>query len=66
MGGQSNHVMRHPTESIILAKRSMLFWIMKDDSLPPIIKINDPVLAASFGATLTKRSDAENITTKDS
>ncbi len=38
---------------------------MKDDSLPPIIKINDPVLAASFGATLaTKRSDAENITTK--
>ena len=38
---------------------------MKDDSLPPIIKINDPVLAASFGATIaTKRSDAENITTK--
>lgn len=46
-------------------KIDAVFWIMKDDSLPPIIKINDPVLAASFGATLaTKRSDAENITTK--
>ncbi|MGQ7899274.1 phosphoenolpyruvate carboxykinase (ATP), partial [Enterococcus faecium] len=33
-------------------KIDAVFWIMKDDSLPPIIKINDPVLAASFGATL--------------
>ncbi|KLD60751.1 hypothetical protein WP50_07730, partial [Lactiplantibacillus plantarum] len=35
---------------------------MKDDSLPPVIKVDDPVLAATFGATLaTKRSSAENI-----
>lgn len=39
-----------------------IFWIMKDDSLPPVIKVDDPVLAATFGATLaTKRSSAENI-----
>lgn len=39
-----------------------LFWIMKDDSLPPVIKIDDPALAAVFGATLaTKRSTAENV-----
>ena len=39
-----------------------LFWIMKDDSLPPVIKIEDPSLAAVFGATLaTKRSTAENV-----
>jgi phosphoenolpyruvate carboxykinase (ATP) len=39
-----------------------LFWIMKDDSLPPLIKIEDPSLAAVFGATLaTKRSTAENV-----
>lgn len=39
-----------------------IFWIMKDDSLPPVIKVTDPVLAATFGATLaTKRSSAENI-----
>ncbi|RPA56836.1 phosphoenolpyruvate carboxykinase (ATP) [Aerococcus agrisoli] len=37
-----------------------VFWIMKDDSLPPLIKIDNPVLAATFGATLaTKRSSAE-------
>lgn len=39
-----------------------IFWIMKDDSLPPVIKVDDPVLAATFGATLaTKRSSAENL-----
>ncbi|RRK10233.1 phosphoenolpyruvate carboxykinase (ATP) [Lactiplantibacillus garii] len=39
-----------------------IFWIMKDDSLPPVIKVDDPVLAATFGVTLaTKRSTAENI-----
>ena len=39
-----------------------IYWIMKDDSLPPVIKVNDPVLAASFGATLaTKRSSAERL-----
>jgi len=39
-----------------------IYWIMKDDSLPPIIKIDDPILAAIFGLTLaTKRSTAENL-----
>lgn len=39
-----------------------IFWIMKDDSLPPVVKVNDPCLAAIFGVTLaTKRSTAENI-----
>ncbi len=40
-----------------------IYWIMKDDSLPPIVKISDPLLASAFGATLaTKRSTAENTT----
>ena len=39
-----------------------IYWIMKDDTLPPVVKIDDPVLAAVFGLTLaTKRSTAENI-----
>ena len=39
-----------------------IFWIMKDDSLPPLIKINDSLMAATMGCTLmTKRSSAENI-----
>ena len=39
-----------------------IFWIMKDDSLPPVIKLSDPVIAATFGLTLaTKRSTAENV-----
>lgn len=39
-----------------------IFWIMKDDSLPPLIKINDPLMAATMGcALMTKRSSAENI-----
>ncbi|MFC4771519.1 phosphoenolpyruvate carboxykinase (ATP) [Enterococcus hermanniensis] len=46
----------------IAEKIDGLFWIMKDDSLPPLIKITDPALAAVFGATLaTKRSTAENV-----
>lgn len=41
---------------------SAVYWIMKDDSLPPLVKIDDPVLGSAFGATLaTKRSTAENI-----
>ena len=42
-----------------------IFWIMKDDSLPPVVHITDPTLAATFGATLaTKRSSAENLVGK--
>lgn len=43
-------------------KIDAVYWIMKDDSLPPIVRIDDPVLAAVFGVTLaTKRSTAENV-----
>jgi len=38
-----------------------IFWIMKDDSLPPLLKINDTILASTMGATLaTKRTSAEH------
>jgi phosphoenolpyruvate carboxykinase (ATP) len=47
-------------------KVDAIFWIMKDDSLPPILKINNPVLASTLGATLaTKRSSAEHGVIKD-
>ncbi|CCQ96969.1 conserved hypothetical protein [[Clostridium] ultunense Esp] len=39
-----------------------IVWLMKDPSLPPVLKINDPILAAVMGATLaTKRSSAERL-----
>ena len=39
-----------------------IFWIMKDPILPPIVKIEDPVLASTMGATLaTKRTSAEKL-----
>ncbi len=42
-------------------KVDAIFWIMKDDSLPPIIKVNSSVLGSTLGATLaTKRSSAEH------
>jgi len=38
-----------------------IFWIMKDETLPPLIKVNASVLASTMGATLaTKRSSAEH------
>jgi len=44
-----------------------VYWIMQDDTLPPIVKISDPNLAAIFGLTLaTKRSTAENVSPKKS
>jgi len=43
-------------------KINAIFWIMKDDSLPPVLKISDSTLASMFGATLaTKRTSAENL-----
>lgn len=37
-------------------------WLMKDATIPPVIKINNPVLASIMGATLaTKRSTAEKL-----
>ncbi|WP_416353135.1 phosphoenolpyruvate carboxykinase (ATP) [Agrilactobacillus fermenti] len=47
----------HETQPI-----SALFWIMKDSSLPPVMKVTDPVAAATIGLTLaTKHSTAENV-----
>ena len=37
-------------------------WLMKDETLPPVMRITDPCLAATMGATLaTKRSTAEKL-----
>lgn len=39
-----------------------IIWLMKDPVMPPVLKIKDPVLAATMGATLaTKRSSAERL-----
>ena len=39
-----------------------IFWIMKDPTLPPILKVKGGALASVMGATLaTKRSTAENL-----
>jgi len=39
-----------------------IFWIMKDPTLPPVIKVNGAELASAMGATLaTKRSSAERL-----
>lgn len=43
-----------------------IFWIMKDSSLPPVVKVNDPALASAMGATLaTKRTTAEYVKGED-
>lgn len=48
------YAFKEPTDAI--------FWIMKDNSLPPVVKINNSSLASAMGATLaTKRSTAEYI-----
>lgn len=52
----SNRVdkMNEPINSIV--------WLMKDHSLPPVIKLENPVLASVMGATLaTKRTTAEKL-----
>ncbi len=39
-----------------------IIWLMKDPTLPPVLKITDPCLAAALGATLaTKRTSAERL-----
>ncbi len=41
-------------------------WLMKDPTLPPVIKLTDPVLASVMGATLaTKRTSAERVSAED-
>ncbi len=39
-----------------------IFWLMKDPTIPPVIKLNGASLGASMGATLaTKRTTAERL-----
>ncbi len=39
-----------------------IFWLMKDPTLPPVLKISDSVIASAMGATLaTKRTTAERL-----
>jgi len=39
-----------------------IFWIMKDESMPPVLKLSNPVLSSTMGAMLlTRRSTAENV-----
>ena len=39
-----------------------IFWLMKDPTLPPLSRVEDPVLASTMGATLaTKRTSAERV-----
>lgn len=39
-----------------------VFWLMKDPTLPPVLKINGSALASVMGATLaTKRTSAERL-----
>jgi len=41
-------------------------WLMKDATLPPVVKVNDIDLAVALGATLmTKRTAAENISAEE-
>lgn len=41
-------------------------WLMKDSTLPPILRINNPDLAVAMGATLmTKRTAAENVSAEE-
>ena len=43
-------------------KIDVIIWLMKDPTLPPVLKVEDPVLAATMGALLaTKRSTAERL-----
>lgn len=41
-------------------------WLMKDNTLPPLVKLTDPNLAVAMGATLmTKRTAAENVSAEE-
>jgi len=47
-------------------KIDAIFWIMKDDTLPPILKIDSSILGSALGSTLaTKRSTAEHGANSD-
>lgn len=43
-----------------------IFWLMKDPALPPITRLEDPVIASTLGMTLaTKRTSAERRVGED-
>ena len=43
-------------------KANTIIWLMKDPTLPPVMKVTDPTLASTMGATLaTKRTSAERL-----
>ena len=47
-------------------KPDNVVWLMKDSTLPPIVRLDDPLLAVAMGATLmTKRTAAENVTAEE-
>lgn len=49
-------------ENLFSEPANAIFWLMKDPTLPPILKVTDPVLASTMGATLaTKRTSAERL-----
>ncbi len=46
----------------IEAPVNAIFWIMKDPTIPPVVKLKGASLASVMGATLaTKRSSAERL-----
>ena len=46
----------------ITEKADAVFWLMKDSTLPPVIKINGSALSSAMGASLaTKRTTAERL-----
>lgn len=60
-------VLATPNREYMFANRcDSIFWIMKDNSLPPVVKVNSPELGSAMGATLaTKRTTAEYIKGED-
>ncbi|MCB5950787.1 phosphoenolpyruvate carboxykinase (ATP) [Enterococcus sp. BWT-B8] len=60
-----SHLATPNRKNYFAEKIDAVYWIMKDDSLPPVVRVDNAQLAALFGVTLaTKRSNAEHLTEK--
>lgn len=47
-------------------KPDAVVWLMKDSTLPPIVRLDNEMLAVAMGATLmTKRTAAENVSAEE-
>ncbi|MBN2289772.1 MAG: phosphoenolpyruvate carboxykinase (ATP) [Candidatus Glassbacteria bacterium] len=47
-------------------KPHSVVWLMKDSTLPPIVRLDNTILATAMGATLmTKRTAAENVSPEE-